>query len=63
MHQRVPVASEVAEKFADVSLNTIDAGDLAQALAPRPAGESLDVALREIGSDLLSEQIDARGRT
>jgi hypothetical protein len=37
MHQRVLVALEVAEKFADVSLKTVDAGYLAQRLALRPA--------------------------
>ncbi len=29
MHQPVLVALEIAEKFADVSLKTVDAGDLA----------------------------------
>jgi hypothetical protein len=29
MHQHVLIALEVAEKFADVSLKTVDAGDLA----------------------------------
>jgi hypothetical protein len=29
MHQHVLIALEVTEKFADVSLQTVDAGDLA----------------------------------
>ena len=37
MHQHVLVALEVAEKFADVSLKTVDAGHLAYVLALRPA--------------------------
>src|SRR3954465_165003 len=37
MHQHILVALEVAEKVADVSLKTIDAGDLASVLVLRPA--------------------------
>src|SRR4051812_22257836 len=37
VHQHVLVALEVAEKFADVSLKTVDAGYLAHVLALRPA--------------------------
>ena len=37
MHQHVLIALEVTEKFADVSLKTVDAGDLAYVLALRPA--------------------------
>jgi hypothetical protein len=36
VHQHVLVALEVAEMFADVSLETVDAGYLAQVLALRP---------------------------
>ncbi|MEA2771960.1 MAG: hypothetical protein QOD93_4922, partial [Acetobacteraceae bacterium] len=37
--ERVLVASKVAKKLADVSRNTVDAGDVAQVLAlPRPVG-------------------------
>jgi hypothetical protein len=35
--------SKVAKKFADVSLNTVNAGDVAQVLALRPAGEGLEL--------------------
>ena len=37
MHQHVLIAFEVAEKFADVSVKTVDAGCLAQVPALRPA--------------------------
>src|SRR3954449_10968986 len=37
MHQHVLVALKVAEEVADVSLKTVDAGELAQRLALRPA--------------------------
>jgi hypothetical protein len=37
MHQHVLVALEVAEKFADVSLKTVDAGYFAQRFALRSA--------------------------
>src|SRR4051812_44130917 len=37
VHQHVLVALEVAEKFADVSPKTVDAGYLAHMLALRPA--------------------------
>ena len=37
MHQHVLVTLEVAEKFADVSLKTLDAGHLAQRFALCPA--------------------------
>jgi hypothetical protein len=36
-HQHILVTLEVAEKFADVSLTRVDAGDLAQRPALRPA--------------------------
>jgi hypothetical protein len=39
VHQRVLVASKVAKEFADVSLKMVDAGDVVQVLAFRPAGE------------------------
>src|SRR5271165_4076381 len=44
VHHRVLVASKVAKKFADVSLNTADAGDVAHVLAFRPTGEGLELA-------------------
>jgi hypothetical protein len=37
VHQHVLVALEVAEKFANVSPKTVDAGYLAHVLALRPA--------------------------
>jgi hypothetical protein len=37
MQQHLLVALEVTEKFAAVSLKTIDAGDIAEVLAFRPA--------------------------
>src|SRR4051794_20504100 len=37
MHQHVLVALEIAKKFADVSLKTVDADDPAYVLALRPA--------------------------
>src|SRR6478672_3074038 len=37
MHQHILVALEVAEKVADMSLKTINAGDLASVLVFRPA--------------------------
>src|SRR4051794_38741084 len=40
MHQHVLVALEVAEKAADVSLKTVDAGYLAHELALRPAEQA-----------------------
>src|SRR3954465_15686221 len=40
VHQHVLVALEVAEKFADVSLKTVDAGYLAHELALRPAEQA-----------------------
>src|SRR3954453_2100245 len=36
VHQHILVALEVAEKFADVPLKTVDAGYLAHVLALRP---------------------------
>jgi hypothetical protein len=44
VHQRVVVVSKVAKKFADVSPKTVDAGDVAQVLAFRPAGEGRELA-------------------
>jgi hypothetical protein len=43
VHQRVLVALKVAKKFAEASLNAVDAGDVAYVLALRPAGESLRI--------------------
>jgi hypothetical protein len=37
MHQHLLVALEIAEKFADVLLKTVDATDLAYVLVLRPA--------------------------
>jgi hypothetical protein len=44
VHQRVLVASKVAKKVADVSLNAVDAGDRVRVRALRPAGEGRELA-------------------
>ena len=44
MHQHLLVALEVAEKFADVSLQSVDAPDFAQVLALGPTIETRELA-------------------
>jgi hypothetical protein len=44
VRQRVLVARKVAKKFADVSLNTVDAGYVPHVLALRPTGEGRELA-------------------
>src|SRR3954454_9668868 len=44
MHQHILVAREVAEKVADVSLKTINAGDLAEVLVFGPAVEPRELS-------------------
>src|SRR4051795_2737358 len=43
-HQRAPIALEVAQKLADVSLEATDAGHLAYRLASRPAAQGSELA-------------------
>src|SRR4051812_38043071 len=43
-HQRAPIALEVAQKIADVSLEAADAGHLAYRLASRPAAQGSELA-------------------
>ena len=44
MHQHLLVALEVAEKFADVSLKSVDVPDFAQVLPLGPAIEARELA-------------------
>src|SRR4051812_44785062 len=43
-HQRIPVALEVAQQIADVSLEAADAGHVTPGLAPRPAAQGSELA-------------------
>src|SRR3954454_13782855 len=43
-HQRAPVALEVAQQVADVSLEAADAGHVTHGLAPRPAAQGSELA-------------------